>query len=116
MHPFGRCNANESKSVGAQLGAAQLAGVVADGLVHDLHAAGHLVADQLCGDVRDQRGGSDVGVGYVDDRVHPLPQILVRQTDDGAGTHRRVRIEGGLDLGRVDVGAPGQDEVLAAIR
>jgi hypothetical protein len=47
--------------------------------------------------------------------VHALAEVVVGQPDDGAGQHVRVLAERRLDLGRVDVGAAGEDQVGAAV-
>src|SRR4051795_13661449 len=45
---------------------------------------------------------------------HPLPPVLVGDTEDGALDDPGMRVEDRLDLGRVDVDAAGDDQVLAA--
>ena len=56
----------------------------------------------------------DVAVD-LDDRVHPLPEIVVGQADDRARPHIRVLVERGLDLRRIHVRAAAHDEVGATV-
>ena len=47
----------------------------------------------------------------LDDGVDPLAHVLVGQADHRARAHVGVLLQGGLDLGGVDVGAAAQDHV-----
>ena len=52
-----------------------------------------------------------LGIG-LDDGVDDVAAVLVGESDHAHRTHRRVLLQRGLDLGRVDVGATGEDHVL----
>ena len=49
--------------------------------------------------------------GELDDRMHPLPEFGIGQTDNDAGANFRMRADRGFDLGRIDIGATAQDHV-----
>ena len=91
--------------------AADLAGVVAQGLVDDLdRCAGACRWRGARAGTRSTSSVSRSAVG-LDDGVHPVAEVVVGQADHRARPHRRVLLQRRLDLGRVDVGAAAQDHV-----
>src|SRR4051794_38446577 len=100
----------------AQQSLEDLARILAGQLVRELHHAWDLVARQLPADVVAHRlgGEPDGGVG-VDVGADRLAHVLVGDAEDGAVAHALQAEEAGLDLGRVDVDAPGDDHVVATV-
>src|SRR4051812_45770503 len=93
-----------------------LAGVVPHRAVAAFEASGDLVGDEaLLEELAQLVVGHRCAGHQLEDGVHPLAEVLVRQADHGAGVDGRVLVEGGLDLGRVDVGSAGQDHVGAPV-
>ena len=101
--------------VGSQPGPAHLPGIVAQRDRDDLEGSGVLVTRQLFSQVPSHLVEIQIPRG-LDDGVHALAEIVVRQSDDGAGGDAGMRLERRLDLGRVDVLAADQDHVGATGR
>ncbi len=66
-------------------------------------------------DVLGQRRGAAAPVAQLDDRLDLLAPVVVRHAEDGDVGDRGVGVDHGLDLGRVDVHAAGDDHVALAI-
>src|SRR5207237_5064837 len=60
-------------------------------------------------------GGRVRRVGRLDDGVHPAAPLVVPHADDDDVRDLGVVHQGDLDLGRVDVGAAGDDQVDAPV-
>ncbi len=64
----------------------------------------------------DQFSGTDLGPGLqLDKGNRRLAPLLVRSRHHRTGQHRRVTVQGILDLERADIFAAADDDVLAAI-
>src|SRR5581483_3444540 len=102
---------------GDEGGAADLGGLAAGDGVDELDGLGHLVGGQLrLGVGDDVVGRRRVGlVGRLDDGVHAPAPLVVDQADDDDVGDGGVVDEGALDLGRVHVGAAGDDHVDAPV-
>lgn len=105
------------KSSFTQRVASDLAGVVAQSFERRFDAARQLVGHQPLREEVTQGVDFERRIAtHLDDRVHALTEVFVRQTDRDTGEHTWVRVDSRFDLCRIDVRAAADDEIGAAIR
>src|SRR5215510_1486646 len=107
-----------ARALVAQQSAANLSGIVARRDADDLETLGMLVAAEPVA----KKGAHAVGDGLrvraaveLENGVHALAEFGIGQADHDGRAHAGVLANGGLDLGRIDVGAAAQDHVGEAI-